>query len=68
MPFARSMRERKICKSRGADRKDMADGEPLAASPASRLRASCITLREGLAQMLLARAVCARQKRFEVEQ
>jgi len=68
MLFANSMMEAKICESRGADGKDSADGEQLGASRANRLRASCITLREGLAQMLLARAVCARQKRFEVEQ
>jgi hypothetical protein len=59
----------RICESRSANGtgKD-GEGEQRGVFLTSRLRAGCVTLREGLAQMLLAHAGCARQKRFEAEQ
>jgi hypothetical protein len=69
MRFVSSVMEGKICEppSASGNGKD-GDGEERGAFLASRLRARCIALREGLAQMLLAHAGCARQKRFEAEQ
>jgi hypothetical protein len=69
MRFVSSLIEENICDWRSAsgNGKD-GDGEERGAFPAKRRRARCIALREGLAQMLLARAAWARQERFEVEQ